>query len=58
MVHSFCKNPGTPLRVSECADDPISTTNLKNTMLALTTAIIYTNKQVAKKCNFSPIAKP
>ena len=36
----------------------ISTTDLKNVVLALSTAIICTNKQVIKKCNPSPTAKP
>ena len=39
-------------------NNPISTTNLENAVSALTIAIICTNKQVAKKCNPSPTAKP
>jgi len=39
-------------------NNPIFTTDLKSTVSALSTAIIYTNEQVVKKCNFSPIAKP
>ena len=39
------------------ANNPIFTTDLKNTVSALSTAIICTNKQVAKKCNPSPTAK-
>ena len=38
-------------------NNPIFTTDLKSTVSALLTAIIYTNEQVVKKCNFSPIAK-
>ena len=38
-------------------NNSISTTDLENTISALSTAIIYTNKQVAKKCNSSPTAK-
>jgi len=39
-------------------NNPISTTDLENAVLALSTAIIYINEQVAKKCNPSPTAKP
>ena len=39
-------------------NNPISITNLENTVLALATAIICTNEQVVKKCNPSPTAKP
>ena len=39
-------------------NSPISTTDFKNTVLALSIAIIYTNKQVAKKYNSSATAKP
>jgi len=39
-------------------NNPISTTNLENAVSALATAIICTNKQVAKKCNPSPTVKP
>ena len=37
-------------------NNPISTTNLENTVLVLLTTTIYTNEQVTKKCNSSPIA--
>ena len=47
-----------PLNVLMDTNNPISITNLENTMSALSTVIIYTNKQVAKKCNPSLIAKP
>ena len=47
-----------PLNVLMDTNNPISTTNLENTVSALTTAIICTNEQVAKKCNPSPTAKP
>jgi len=36
----------------------ISTTDLENVVLALSTAIICINEQVAKKYNFSLTAKP
>jgi len=47
-----------PLNVLMDTNNPISITNLENAVSALTTAIIYTNEQVAKKCNPSPTAKP
>jgi len=47
-----------PLNVLMDTNNHISITNLENAVLALTTAIIYTNEQVAKKCNPSPTAKP
>ena len=47
-----------PLNVLIDINNPISITNLKNAVSALSTAIICTNKQVAKKYNPSPIAKP
>jgi len=47
-----------PLNVLMDTNNLISTTDLKNTVLALSTAIIYTNKQVTKKYNSSPTAKP
>jgi len=46
-----------PLNVLMDTNNPISITNLKNAVSALSTAIICTNKQVAKKCNPSPTAK-
>jgi len=46
-----------PLNVLMDTNNPISTTDLKNTVSALLTVIIYTNEQVAKKCNPSLIAK-
>ena len=47
-----------PLNVLMDTNNPISITNLENAVSALTTVIIYTNEQVAKKCNPSPTAKP
>ena len=47
-----------PLNVLMDTNNFISITNLENTMSALSTVIIYTNKQVAKKCNPSSTAKP
>jgi len=47
-----------PLNVLMDTNNPISITNLKNVVSALTTTIICTNEQVAKKCNPSPTAKP
>ena len=47
-----------PLNILMDTNNPISITNLENAALALTTAIICTNEQVAKKCNPSPTAKP
>jgi len=38
-------------------NNPSPITDLKNAVLVLLTAIIYTNEQVAKKCNLSLIAK-
>ena len=46
-----------PLNVLMDTNNPISITNLENAVSALTTAIIYTNEQVVKKCNPSPTAK-
>jgi len=47
-----------PLNVLMDTNNPISITNLENAVSALTTAIICTNEQVAKKCNPNPTAKP
>jgi len=47
-----------PLNILMDTNNPISIINLENVALALTTAIICTNEQVAKKCNPSPTAKP
>jgi len=47
-----------PLNILMNTNNSISITNLKNIVSALTTAIICTNEQVAKKCNPSPTAKP
>jgi len=47
-----------PLNVLMDINNLISITDLKNTVLALSTAIICTNEQVAKKYNPSPTAKP
>ena len=47
-----------PLNVLMDINNLISITDLKNTVLALSTAIICTNEQVAKKYNHSPTAKP
>jgi len=47
-----------PLNVLTDTNNPIFITNLENTVSALTTVIICTNEQVAKKCNPSPTAKP
>jgi len=47
-----------PLNVLMDTNNPISITNLKNAVSALSTAITCTNEQVAKKCNPSPTAKP
>ena len=47
-----------PLNVLIDTNNPISITNLENAVSALSTAITYTNEQVAKKCNSSPTAKP
>jgi len=46
-----------PLNVLMDINNSIFITNLKNTVLALSTAIICTNKQVVKKCNTSLTAK-
>ena len=45
------------LNVLMSTNNHISITNLENTVSALSTAIIYTNKQVTKKCNPSLTAK-
>jgi len=47
-----------PLNMLMDTNNPISTTGLENAVLALSTAIICTNEQVAKKYNPSPTAKP
>jgi len=47
-----------PLNVLMDTNNPISITDLKNAVSALSTAIICTNEQVAKKRNPSPTAKP
>jgi len=47
-----------PLNVLVDTNNPISTTDLENTVWALLIAIICTNEQVEKKYNPSSIAKP
>ena len=47
-----------PLNILMDTNNPISITNLENAVSVLTTAIICTNEQVAKKYNPSPTAKP
>jgi len=47
-----------PLNMLMDTNNPISITDLKNTVSALLTAIICTDEQVAKKYKPSPTAKP